>query len=148
DFFMWPISDKRKSRFTTRTLTRSLSIDHHSLPRFACGRNSIRACRIEYDLIVLPELPDESASLFVTHRSRGTSQDLIDGVFAVDRGEHAFLRSSDGESEIRIGVRPIDQHSHGTGRNPVSNAHSPRQTQRNVTPPRVTFKRDRRALTK
>jgi hypothetical protein len=67
---------------------------------------SVRACRVEHDLIVFPELLDKPAGLFITILSRGALQDLIYRAFAVDCSVDALLRGVDWEREVRIDVRP------------------------------------------
>src|SRR5262249_50395195 len=46
---------------------------------------SVRARRVEHDLIVLPELLDKPAGLLITTPSRSVPKDLVDRAIAIDR---------------------------------------------------------------
>jgi len=70
-----------------------------------------RACRVEYDLIVLPKLLDKPAGLLISNCCRGGLQDLIYGALPVDCREDSLLCGIDREGEIGVGVSPIDQDS-------------------------------------
>src|SRR6516164_3238432 len=106
----------------------------------------VRGCRVEYDLIVLPELLDKPAGLPIANCSRGVPQYLADRAFAVDCGEDSLLNGIDGEGEVGVGVSPIDQDGHRAGGHPIAYAQGPRQTQRNASPPGVAVEPDRLAL--
>jgi len=75
-----------------------------------------------------------------------TRNQLIDSSVAVDCGEDTLLRRIDGESEVGVGVCPVEQNGHGAGRHSVPDAKCPWQTQRNVVPPGITAECDRLAL--
>src|SRR6516162_11044275 len=96
--FIQPLRLGRLDRLGSRSLS------HDLLPTGP----SVLVCRVEHDLIVLPELCDEPAGLPVINCSRGVSQDLIDRALAVDRREHPFLRRIDRQREVRIRMGPID----------------------------------------
>jgi hypothetical protein len=67
----------------------------------------IRAGCVEYDLIVLPELLNKSAGLFIAIRASSVPQYLRNRSFAVDCRENPLLSRVYRKGEIRIGVGPI-----------------------------------------
>jgi hypothetical protein len=76
----------------------------------------VRVCRVEHDLVVLPELLDKPAGLLFATGSHRGPQDVIDRAVAVDSGEDPLLCRIDGKSEVGIGVGRVGS---GPPRNPA-----------------------------
>ena len=103
------------------------------------GRTSVRALRVEHDLIVLPEPREKLAPLLIANRSDGAVQDLADRALAIDRLKELFLGGVDEEREVGIHVARIDEHGGEAGRRSILDGQRPGNANRNEAAPGRTL---------